>query len=156
MPALAEPASYRLPRLTLLIAPAMGCAASAATTSSLPEVAGEAALLVDPRDACALADAMKQVLLEESVRDTLRARGLARAGEFSWVKTARETLRAYRDDRFHPPAREAWEEQVSGGAILITSNYVVLESTALLQHRIGMKAVAPSHKMTTIFETTIT
>ncbi|MGQ9804371.1 MAG: type II toxin-antitoxin system VapC family toxin [Anaerolineae bacterium] len=50
-----------------------------------------------------------------------------------------------RDDRFHPQAREVWEEWLSRGAILITSNYVVLETTALLQNRIGMKAVGLFH-----------
>ena len=45
------------------------------------------------------------------------------------------------DDRFHAPARLAWDELLFSDTILFTSNYILLETTALLQHRFGMEAV---------------
>lgn len=76
---------------------AFGCGAPVITTtsSSLPEVAGEAAVLVDPYDTDALAAAMERVLADESLRKKLRADGLARAAEFSWERTAQMTLDVY-------------------------------------------------------------
>lgn len=44
-------------------------------------------------------------------------------------------------DQFHPPARQTWEEVVNSDSTLYTSNYVLLETTALLQHRFGIDAV---------------
>lgn len=77
---------------------AMACGTPAITsnTSSFPEVVGEAALQVDPRDPEALADAMNAVLEDETLAAMLRARGFDRAKRFSWERTARETLQAYR------------------------------------------------------------
>lgn len=46
------------------------------------------------------------------------------------------------DDRFHPSAFRFWEQQLSGPAMFLTSNYVVLEATALIQNRLGMDAVS--------------
>jgi predicted nucleic acid-binding protein len=45
------------------------------------------------------------------------------------------------DDRFHQPARQAWEDMLSSKSILFSSNYVLLETTTLLQHRFGLAAV---------------
>lgn len=77
---------------------AMACGAPVITsnTSSLPEVVGEAALQVDPRDPDALAQAMGAVLEDETLAAVLRANGLDRVKRFSWERTARETLQAYR------------------------------------------------------------
>ena len=47
-----------------------------------------------------------------------------------------------RDDANHPRAKEAWRALLARDESLATSNYVVLEATALVQHRLGMKAVA--------------
>ena len=44
-------------------------------------------------------------------------------------------------DRFHQPAKQVWEEVLSTETTLITSNYILLETIALLQHRFGMEAV---------------
>jgi uncharacterized protein len=44
-------------------------------------------------------------------------------------------------DRFHPPAREAWNELLNSEATLFTSNYILLETSALLQHRFGIDAL---------------
>lgn len=45
------------------------------------------------------------------------------------------------NDRFHQPARQAWKELLSSDSILLSSNYVILETIALLQHRFGIEAV---------------
>ena len=45
------------------------------------------------------------------------------------------------DDRFHQPARQAWEDKLSSNSILFSSNYILLETTTLLQHRFGVAAV---------------
>jgi glycosyltransferase involved in cell wall biosynthesis len=64
--------------------------------SSLPEVVGDAAVLVDPADREALAEAMAQVVSDETVRASLRERGLERAQGFTWAETARNTATSYR------------------------------------------------------------
>ncbi len=76
---------------------AMACATPVvcSNTTSLPEVAGEAALLVDPADAGALADALGRVLRQPELAARLRRRGLERARCFSWHRAARETLAVY-------------------------------------------------------------
>jgi predicted nucleic acid-binding protein len=51
-----------------------------------------------------------------------------------------------RDDRNHSSARAAWVEWLREGAVLLTNNYVLLETTALLQHRIGVAAVRALHE----------
>ena len=45
------------------------------------------------------------------------------------------------NDRFHPPARHTWNEILSSDTTLFCSNYILLETTALLQHRFGLEAV---------------
>lgn len=47
-----------------------------------------------------------------------------------------------RDDRFYAPAFQFWEQQLSGPTVFLTSNYVVLEATTLIQNRLGMAAVS--------------
>ncbi len=68
------------------------CAVLTSSVSSLPEVVGDAALLVDPRDTAAIAQGLEQLLTDDALRERLRAAGRARAAEFSWARTARETL----------------------------------------------------------------
>ena len=51
-----------------------------------------------------------------------------------------------RDDANHPAAKEAWTQLIREAARLFTSNYVLLETTALLQHRIGVAAVRSFHE----------
>jgi glycosyltransferase involved in cell wall biosynthesis len=63
--------------------------------TSLPEVVGDAGLLVNPFDEAALASAIARLIDEPSLRDELRARGLERATTFSWSETARRTLEVY-------------------------------------------------------------
>jgi glycosyltransferase involved in cell wall biosynthesis len=74
--------------LTVLEAMACGTPVVAASGSSLPEVAGDAALMVDPYDSVSLAEAMYRVLTDEGLRKGLRERGLKRAPSFSWRSTA--------------------------------------------------------------------
>jgi glycosyltransferase involved in cell wall biosynthesis len=76
---------------------AMACGTPVITSdrSSLPEVVGDAALLVDPHDRRQLADAMTRVTTEEPLRDDLRARGLKQARRYSWDETARLTVEVY-------------------------------------------------------------
>lgn len=71
-----------------------GCGVPVITsnTSSLPEVAGDAALLVDPLDVDAIADAMYRLVTDASLRAELARRGLENVKRFSWEKCARETL----------------------------------------------------------------
>ena len=71
-----------------------GCGVPVITsnTSSLPEVAGDAALLVDPLDVDAIADAMYRLVTDASLRAELARRGLENVRRFSWEKCARETL----------------------------------------------------------------
>ncbi len=69
-------------------------------TSSLPEVAGDAALLVDPTDVRALAGAMERVLRDEGKRREMKGRGLGRAATFSWEQAAAMTMKVYQDVLF--------------------------------------------------------
>jgi glycosyltransferase involved in cell wall biosynthesis len=66
-------------------------------SSSLPEVAADAAVLVDPTNTEALAEAMCSVLRDVDLKEELCRRGLQRAREFSWEKTARGTVAMYRE-----------------------------------------------------------
>lgn len=82
--------------LPVLEAMSMGAPVITSNVSALPEVAGDAALLVDPTDEGAIADALRRVLTEPSLREELSRRGRARAASFSWEATARATLDVYR------------------------------------------------------------
>ncbi|GIW11605.1 MAG: hypothetical protein KatS3mg061_2662 [Dehalococcoidia bacterium] len=92
----AFPSEYEGFGLPPLEAMAVGTPVVAANAAALPEVVGDAGLLVPPRDVAALAAALQRVLSDEELARTLRARGLARARRFSWEKAALETLAVYR------------------------------------------------------------
>jgi glycosyltransferase involved in cell wall biosynthesis len=79
----------------VLEAMACGTPVVCANTSSLPEVAGDAALLVDPTDTAALAGAIGRVLADEPLRASLVAKGLEQVKKFSWPRTAKETLKVF-------------------------------------------------------------
>ncbi len=89
------PSLYEGFGLPLLEAMACGVPVITSNISSMPEVAGDAAMLVDPRDVDGLAAAIAQVLRDEALRDRLRGAGIARARQFSWETAARQTLDAY-------------------------------------------------------------
>ena len=76
---------------------AMACGTPVVTSnvSALPEVAGDAALLIDPFDVRGLAGAMERIVHDEPLRATLRAKGLERAKRFSWDTSARKSCSAF-------------------------------------------------------------
>jgi glycosyltransferase involved in cell wall biosynthesis len=78
---------------------AMACGAPVITSnvSSLPEVVGDAALLVDPYSSEAIAEAIWKVLSDSSLSERLRAKGLARAQDFSWQRSVARTLEIYKE-----------------------------------------------------------
>jgi glycosyltransferase involved in cell wall biosynthesis len=90
--AFAYPSLYEGFGLPVLEAMAAGAPVLTSNVSSLPEVAGDAALLVDPTDVTAIATGLSRLLSDPALAESLRARGRARAAEFSWERTARETL----------------------------------------------------------------
>jgi glycosyltransferase involved in cell wall biosynthesis len=92
MPSLYE--GFGLPPLEAM---ASGAPVICSNASSLPEVVGDAALLVNPRDAEDIARAITHVLDDAALRDELRAKSLARAAQFSWERTAEMTLAVYRE-----------------------------------------------------------
>lgn len=91
-----HPSLYEGFGLTVLEAMACGCPVITSDRASLPEVAGDAALLVDPTDTAAIASALRRVCDEPGTAAELRARGLRRAGEFTWERCARDTIEVYR------------------------------------------------------------
>ncbi|MCC6967300.1 MAG: glycosyltransferase family 4 protein [Nitrospira sp.] len=90
------PSLYEGFGLPVLEAMGCGCPVICSNASSLPEVAGDAAVLFDPHERGRLADELSRVLASPELRDELRSRGLARAREFSWDRTAVETMAVYR------------------------------------------------------------
>jgi glycosyltransferase involved in cell wall biosynthesis len=89
------PSRYEGFGLTLLEAMGCGCPVVTYRNSSLPEVAGDAVVLVPDGDADALGRAAADVALRQEVAERLRQAGLARARGFTWRKTARATIAAY-------------------------------------------------------------
>lgn len=89
------PSLYEGFGLPILEAMACGIPVITSNISSMPEVAGDAAVLVDPRDPEGLASAMASVLTDEALREKLRQKGIARARGFSWDAVARKTLEVY-------------------------------------------------------------
>ncbi len=76
---------------------AMACGLPVVTTdsSSLRELAADAALVVEPGSSEALEEAMGRILEDRALRDRLRAKGMVRAAGYSWEETARQTVRVY-------------------------------------------------------------
>ncbi len=89
------PSLYEGFGLPVLEAMHRGVPVACADASSLPEVAGDAALLFDPRDVAAIAASIERLLGDPALARSLRAKGLARAREFTWARTARLTLDSY-------------------------------------------------------------
>ena len=94
--ALALPSHYEGFGLTALEAMACGTPPIVSPRGSLPEVVGEAGLYAEPDDTDALADAMRRLLQDDTLRAELRRKGLARAATFTWRRTAEIALRVYR------------------------------------------------------------
>jgi glycosyltransferase involved in cell wall biosynthesis len=85
---------FGLPPLEAMTA---GAPVITSNVSSLPEVVGDAALLIDPNDSHSIADALARVLCDSSLRADLIRRGLARAQEFSWERSAARVHEVYRE-----------------------------------------------------------
>ena len=86
------PSLYEGFGLPVLEAMACGCPVITSSVSSLPEVAGEAAVLVDPDDTKAIEKALKDVATDPTLRERLTAAGYRRVKDFTWERSAKETL----------------------------------------------------------------
>ena len=93
---LGHPAFYEGFGLPPLEAMACGTPVVVSNVSALPEIVGDAGLLVDPEDVAGLTVAMWRVLADESLRQDMIAKGLKRAALFSWERAAQETMVVYR------------------------------------------------------------
>lgn len=93
--ALVMPSTYEGFGLPVLEAMSVGTPVICARSSSLPEVAGDAALWVNPDDDADLAGAISRVLSDASLRGELSAKSRRQSEAFSWDETARQTLRAF-------------------------------------------------------------
>ncbi len=91
------PSLYEGFGLPVLEAMACGCPVIASNVSSLPEVVGEAALLVDPYDVEALAEAILTVLEDDELKKEMSKKGIAQAQKFSWEKAGDELLAVCRE-----------------------------------------------------------
>ncbi len=89
------PSLYEGFGLPILEAMACGTPVICSNSSSLPEVAGEAALLADPTDVEAMREALRALVLDQDRRVELRARGLQQASNFSWAQAVKQTLDVY-------------------------------------------------------------
>lgn len=93
--ALIMPSTYEGFGLPVLEAMRLSAPVICARTSSLPEVAGDAAAWFDPDDDIRLAEVIAQLLAEPTLRESMRAASLAQEARFSWDTTARQTLTAF-------------------------------------------------------------
>jgi glycosyltransferase involved in cell wall biosynthesis len=107
--ALVYPSMYEGFGLPVLEAMACGTPVIASHAASIPEVAGDAGVLLDPREPGAWVEAVVRVVNDHRWRDELAQKGLARAAGFTWERTARETLDVYR--------RAAHLHRASGGQV---------------------------------------
>ena len=92
---LALPSFYEGFGFPVVEAMACGCPVIISSAGALPEIAGDASLVVDPHDTPALAAALRHPLLEPELRRELAERGRLRAARFSWERAAEETLAVY-------------------------------------------------------------
>ncbi|MBN1430199.1 MAG: glycosyltransferase family 4 protein [Anaerolineae bacterium] len=90
------PALYEGFGIPVLEAMACGTPVITSNVSSLPEAAGEAAILVDPLNVEELSMTLDRLLSNEMMRNTLRGKGIARAGKFTWARAAEQTWDVYR------------------------------------------------------------
>jgi glycosyltransferase involved in cell wall biosynthesis len=127
--ALIFPSLYEGFGLPPLEAMAAGVPVIAMPISSMPEVGGDSVLYPDSLSSDALARAMRQLLEDDQLRATLRARGAERVRQFCWERTARLTLDAYRSAVLRPSARSLAMRRRLREAVLNWSASVV-SSTA--------------------------
>ena len=89
------PSFYEGFGLPVLEAMTLGAPVITSNTSSLPEVTGDSALLINPNHSMELADAMLNLIRDRVLRDNLIVKGKEQASKFSWKKTAEVTLKVY-------------------------------------------------------------
>ena len=94
--ALVYPSRYEGFGLPLLEAMASGTPVIASRGGSIPEVLGDAGILLDPDDVRGWIDAIVQVVNDEGLRERMSKQGIARAADFTWSRTARTTMDVYR------------------------------------------------------------
>lgn len=104
MRCMVSPSAYEGFGLTFLEAMTSGCPVVGLRNSSLPEVVGEAGVLVERADASALAPVIERLMTDDAVVADLSRRGRERAARFSWTATARLTMEAYADALANGPA----------------------------------------------------
>ena len=90
------PSLYEGFGLPILEAMSCGCPVITSETSSMPEVAGDAAILVNPYKEKEISDAIHKVLTNDELKSSLIKKGIKRAKEFSWEKTAETTLEIFK------------------------------------------------------------
>jgi glycosyltransferase involved in cell wall biosynthesis len=76
---------------------ASGTPVVTSNVSSLPEVVGDAAILIDPYEAASIAEGIRKIVTDPALRADLVARGLARAREYSWERSARRIWEIYEE-----------------------------------------------------------
>jgi len=91
------PSLYEGFGLPTLEAMACGSPVLSSNAASLPEIVGDAGVLLPPDDVAAWADALAELLGHPAELEEMRARSLARAAQFSWARAARETLAIYQE-----------------------------------------------------------
>ncbi len=94
---LVQPSLYEGFGMQILEAFEAGVPVAASDISSMPEVAGEAAVYFDPKDTGQIKNAIKNILFDKSLADRLKEKGKERLKSFSWEKCARETLELFKD-----------------------------------------------------------
>jgi glycosyltransferase involved in cell wall biosynthesis len=146
-----------------LEAMAAGTPVIAMPISAMPEVGGDGVLYCDGLSAAALARAMERVASEEKLRDELRQKGQARARNFHWEKTARETLAVYKSVVLAPSKRSLrmrrllrdaiidWSEKsnrqvtvVTGGSLGIRDAFLALKSAVRTRLRRELRRLRPN------------
>jgi glycosyltransferase involved in cell wall biosynthesis len=94
---IAFPSLYEGFGLPILEGMASGVPVLTSNVSSLPEVAGDAAIMVDPYDLDAITDGLQRLILDSDLRNMLIEKGLSRARQFTWEKSARQLLGIYQN-----------------------------------------------------------
>lgn len=91
------PSLYEGFATAVIEAMACGCPVIASNTSCLPEIIGDAGILVDPYNEAELARSIEMIVSNSNLRRSLISRGIRQAENFSWEKTAKETLKIYQE-----------------------------------------------------------